>query len=296
MTTEPSTPRRARRGKSASRWRQWLDHWLIGPDDRDEYLGRLGGDRILQLEGKARPDSWRAELLGAVPQVDGDAPVTATERMIVAAASVLADKLRDRSYNRVLSGLGAGNLAAWLAHARNEDRGVPTDLVAELGLHGYRPRPCDPYLFNFRNLATCTDASGADTALGLWVGGAQARCVGSLGAGQVDASGAFNSTRLADGTLLVGSGGANDVACSAREVVITLRSGRSRLVAEVPYVTAPGDRVTAVVTELGVFEKLVGPDRLRLTRLVGPLLGGTIRDHLCVLRDRTVLSSKWPTL
>ncbi len=57
--------------------------------------------------------------------------------------------------------------------------------------------------------------------------------------------GNINSTRLDDGRFLVGSGGANDVASRAAACVVVTLGRPERLPAEVAYVTAPGDRVTA---------------------------------------------------
>ncbi len=271
-------------GRTPQGWSDWVARWITGPRDQDEVLARLGSQRLLWLQGKARPDSWRSELLDALTGVDLALPPTPTERQVLAAAALIADKVEGAGHQAVLSGLGACNLAAWVAHRSLAARGVPLMLVAELGLAGYSPRPCDPYLFNFRNLATCTQAGSASTALGLFVGGAAARCLGSLGAGQVDGQGRFNSTQLADGTLLVGSGGANDVASTAAEVVLTVPSGRQRLVDHLPYVTGPGERVTALVTELGLFEKAPGREPLRLTRLVGP--GSDPSEQVAALRAR----------
>lgn len=279
-----------RAGRSEDTWQAWVDEWLAGPTSHDDYLGRVGAARLLWLAGKARPDSWRAELLTAQRSLPHRRSPTATERMIVTAANLLVEKVSGREHRAILSGMGTANLAAWLAHAqlaRDADGPAPA-LVAEIGLYGYMPRPGDPFLFNFRNLATCALAAGSQDSLGLFVGGAQARCLGSLGAGQVDATGAFNSTRLGDGTLLVGSGGANDVASSAEEVVVTLPASRDRLVEELPYITGPGERVTAVVTDRGVFEKPRGAERLCLTRLVGPdepSDRASHEEHVRALRD-----------
>jgi len=261
-----------RAGRTEGTWSEWVDRWLAQPADRDAYLARVGAERLLWLQGKARPDSWRPELLSARARLDLAAPATPTEAMVVTAARTLARKT-PASGGAILSGLGAGNLAAWLAHGLLSAEGTPVRLVAELGMAGYAPRPCDPFLFNFRNLATCEVRADALTALGLLVGGANADCLGALGAGQVDGRGRFNSTRLADGTLLVGSGGAADVAGTAREVVLTLPAAPGRLVEAVPYVTGIGERVTAVVTDRGVFEKPLGEAPLRLTRLVGAASG-----------------------
>jgi acyl CoA:acetate/3-ketoacid CoA transferase alpha subunit len=273
---------------------RFVDEWLCGPSDHDAVLAKLGARRLKELKGKARPDSWRSELLDALAKVDLAAAPTSTERMICAAAGVLARKVDEAGHTAILSGLGAGNLAAWLAHGRlglreeagGGPRGDAPALVAELGLCGYTPRPCDPFLFNFRNLATCSMAADADTALGLVIGGARAHAVGSLGAAQVGPDGSFNSTRLADGTLLVGSGGACDVASGADEVVIVMQAARGRLVQRLPYVTGSGARVTAVVTDLGVLEKPRGAQALLLTRLVGPLVGGTVDSHVRELSAR----------
>lgn len=73
---------------------------------------------------------------------------------------------------------------------------------------------------------------------------------------------------------------------AARRGIITLPSGPGCLVAKLAFVTGPGDRVTAVVTDLGIFEKAVGPGALRLTRLVGPLVGGSREAHVRELSAR----------
>ena len=105
-------------------------------------------------------------------------------------------------------------------------------------------------------------------------------------AGQVDAQGRFNSTMLGDNTLLVGSGGANDVASTADEVVITMPASPTRLVKQLPYVTGPGERVTAVVTDLGIFEKTRGKESLRLTTLVGGA-DHSVEERVRTLKEQT---------
>ena len=106
----------------------------------------------------------------------------------------------------------------------------------------------------------------AVTVLGSLVGEAGDLCIGVLGAGQVDEYGNINSTCIPEMKLwLVGSGGACDVATGARELVVAIPLSKLRCVDKVSYVTAPGERVTAVVTDLGIFEKLPGEDTLTLT-------------------------------
>jgi acyl CoA:acetate/3-ketoacid CoA transferase beta subunit len=75
-----------------------------------------------------------------------------------------------------------------------------------------------------------------------------------------------NTTKVTEsGPYLVGSGGANDVASSASEVVVTLEQSKSRFVDQVPYITSPGNKVSTVVSQLGILEKELGPAELRLT-------------------------------
>jgi hypothetical protein len=76
-----------------------------------------------------------------------------------------------------------------------------------------------------------------------------------IGGAQVDQDGNVNST-LVNGKLLVGSGGACDIALGAREVLVLAR--RERLVPRVQYITSPGERVRAVVVEDGVLERCSG--------------------------------------
>jgi acyl CoA:acetate/3-ketoacid CoA transferase beta subunit len=170
------------------------------------------------------------------------------------------------------------NLAAWLAAYELADEGVRVDLVAEMGLVGYWPRPGEPMLFNQRNFPTCTVLADIDTTLAMIIGGAHARSLGSLGAAQVDRFGNINSTMIPGETLLMGSGGANDVATCATETVVTVAQSRERFVGEVPYVTAPGERVTALVSTLGVYEKDAALGELVLTGVFDADVDAAVRE------------------
>ena len=116
----------------------------------------------------------------------------------------------------------------------------PGQLTAELGLWGYTPTPADPYIFNHRVFPGTPLLSDASTVLGMVVGGPGTRTVGCLGAAEVDRDGNLNSTELADGRFLVGSGGANDVASRAAACVVVTLARPERLPATVAYVTSPG--------------------------------------------------------
>jgi acyl CoA:acetate/3-ketoacid CoA transferase beta subunit len=79
--------------------------------------------------------------------------------------------------------------------------------------------------------------------------------VACLGGAQVDQRGNINSTRLADGRFLVGSGGGNDVASVAAESIVVALLTPERTPPECAYVTSPGYSVSALVTDLGLLEK-----------------------------------------
>ena len=92
--------------------------------------------------------------------------------------------------------------------------------------------------------------------LGCFVSGNPGRCLGVLGAAQVDCRGNINSSQVPAASLyLVGSGGGNDVASGASEVVVVAEQAPHRFVEEVPFITSPGEKVTTVISQYGLFRK-----------------------------------------
>ena len=233
----------------------WIKEWVLDRPTHELYLERLGAARISELRTRAQPGSWRQDLDAQLPGLDLDAPPNAIETAIVAASRLLKERIRTVKATAMLAGAGMANLAAWLAAYDLAEEGINVDLVAEMGLVGYWPRPGEPMLFNQRNFPSCTMLADIDTTLAIVIGGANARSVGSLGAAQVDKYGNINSTLIPGETLLMGSGGANDVATCATETVLVVTQSKERFLDRVPYVTAPGDRVTRLVSTLGVYEK-----------------------------------------
>lgn len=231
----------------------WIDHWVLQPASQREYLERLGGERRAELTARAAPDSWRADEAAHPP--DLTAPVGPWEQAAVFGARYLAERVLARRADAVLAGAGVANLAAWLGTDLARQEGSEVQLVAELGLYGYRPTPADPFIFNHRSFPTATMLSDADQILGTMVGSPGTELLGCLGAAQIDRFGNINSTVIPGRAFLVGSGGGNDVASQADEVVVVTTLTPRRTVAEVPYVTSPGGRVRALVTDLGIFEK-----------------------------------------
>jgi acyl CoA:acetate/3-ketoacid CoA transferase alpha subunit/acyl CoA:acetate/3-ketoacid CoA transferase beta subunit len=243
----------------------WTREWLLDIEDHDHYLEKLGYERIWFLKGRAASDSWRSELATCLSLIDQGMDYTPVEMMVVEAARLLKEVIKAGDYRTILAGVGASNLAAWKAwyDLRRED--YPVELMAEVGFYGYTPRPADPFIFNFRNIPTCTMLTDIISVLGSMVGADSNRAVGALGAGQVDIRGNINSTKVPEYDLfLVGSGGACDVALGAKEVLVTVVQDKLRTPERVSYITAPGKRVRTVVTTMGVFEKPPGEDELVL--------------------------------
>ena len=239
------------------RFRQWTRDWILDLPDHAAYLERLDSGRLDKLRGQACGDAW----VDGITQADldrlADTPGhDAREMMVVAAARMVARKVREDDRRIVEAGVGFANLAAWLAvHRLQHDEGIDVDLVAEIGLYGYLPKPGEPFIFSNRNLPTAKAMSGVENILGLHVGGRHNNCVAIIGAGQIDMAGNINSTRTGDGRYLLGSGGANDITSAAADVIAVCQQSRRRLVTTLPYITSPGGTVSTLVTDLGVYEK-----------------------------------------
>lgn len=247
----------------------WIREWILDVPDQAAYLARLGYRRIMEIKGRAHTDAWQAELAQLEEGLGPDDRVTPAEAMVVAAARLLSEKVRARGYRAYLAGVGNSNLAAWLSAYDLKAAGVDVEVMAEVGMVGYLPRPAEPFVFSFRNFPTCKMLTDILHTMGIFMGGGENRCLGSLAAGQVDRYGNINSTIIPGRLYITGSGGANDIASAAREVVVTLAAGRQRLVDKVPYVTAPGRRVTAVVTDRGIMERADEHGELVLTGVLG---------------------------
>ncbi|CAG0948034.1 partial Glutaconate CoA-transferase subunit A, partial [Anaerolineae bacterium] len=228
---------------------EWVRTWILDCRDFSEYLARLGTERLDALK-KFSP-------VPALPRAPAE-EISDSEKMIVAAAREIARAVRERGYRTILAGIGAAHLAAWIAEARLRDEGIAIALMTEVGAIDFQPLPGDPFLFALRNVPTATMTTDTLTAMGMFVGNERARCLGVLGAAQLDRHGNLNTTRLPDGSFLMGSGGANDVASTATEVIVVARQSRARFVERVNYITSPGARVSTVITQLGVYRKIEG--------------------------------------
>jgi hypothetical protein len=265
---------------------KWIKYWILDCKDHNEYLAKVGRDRLLYLKGKAHSDSWKAEIMAEIPKMDFNRQANSMEIMVITAAHVTADKFIAGGYKTILTGVGLSNLASWLAIHRLKETSHEVDLMAEIGMYGYLPRASDPTIFGYYNMPTCKILNNIDTMLGVFVSGPTNQCIGVLAAGQVDKFGNANSTLIPGVTYLVGSGGANDIATSNRETIVVINSGRSRLVEKVPYITFPGKNVKTLVTDVGVFEKIGDKETFTLTSYIPSKAKQKVEDTIAEIREK----------
>jgi 3-oxoacid CoA-transferase subunit A len=215
-------------------------------EDEDSYISRFNLNERISMRPQA-PHSSYANL-----QMNLTSVPSTSERLTVLAARRLVRIIKERDYRVILAGIGHAFFAARLAKLWLRRDGLDVDLLVETGMLGF---DCGPesgsFLLGHRVISRSRRLTSIDDVLGTIVCGADNHCLAVVGAAQVDEHGNINSTRLADGTMLVGSGGANDIASSAAEVVVLATAESGRLLQEVPYVTSPGRAVRHVVTEVG---------------------------------------------
>ncbi|MFZ3047866.1 MAG: CoA-transferase [Desulfatirhabdiaceae bacterium] len=256
----------------------WVKHWVLGCTSHEDYLKKLGYERLMGLKGKAGEDSWTYDIQEKASEISITTPVTPAELMVSAASGIIQKKVLENGYKNILGGIGISCLSASLAYYLLKKKSHHVDLLVETGLYGYAPRPGDPFIFNFSNMATNKIQSNFVEILNLFAGGNGNQCLGVLAAGQVDQHGNLNSTRLENGRYLVGAGGSNDVVNGAAETIVVLRQSKKRFVKKVPYVTCCGQRVSTVISDMGVFEKVPGQDELILSACL-PRQHGVSRDE-----------------
>jgi acyl CoA:acetate/3-ketoacid CoA transferase beta subunit len=177
--------------------------------------------------------------------------VTVEERAAVVAMREAVAAAVSGSHDVFFAGIGVSHLAAWAAEACCRDQGVTVDLVAETGMYGFRPFKGDPYLFNYPNAQSSLTHSSFLRMLGALAGPNAQRVLVLLAAAQLDRYGSINSSRGANGQLIVGSGGANDLVNGGGDCLVVMPLRRGRLVSQLPFVTSPARRLRGVATDRG---------------------------------------------
>jgi glutaconate CoA-transferase subunit B len=174
-----------------------------------------------------------------------------------------ARRLRDGDVCFV--GIGLPSLAANLARATHAPNCV---LIYESGTIGAKPREL-PLSIGDGELAETADAVvSVPEMFAYWLQGGRID-VGFLGAAQIDRRANLNSTVIGDydapKVRLPGAGGAPEIATSVREVFVMLRHSPRAFVETLDFRSSVGDRVSNVVTDLGILEPRDG--ELTLTRV-----------------------------
>jgi acyl CoA:acetate/3-ketoacid CoA transferase beta subunit len=212
------------------------------------YLEKLGAERLEELRRQAMTPT------PAVPR-DPDAPASPEERAAVLAMRMAGERVADGRARSLFAGIGLAHLAAWGAELQCRERGLDVALIAETGMVGFLPAEGDPYLFNRPNAASSRFHTSFLRPLGVLAGPRARDCLALLAAGQIDAHGNINSSRAAGGRLIVGSGGANDLACGNAEVMVVMPLKPGRYAAELDFVTSPIRALAGVATDLGWLER-----------------------------------------
>jgi glutaconate CoA-transferase, subunit B len=160
-------------------------------------------------------------------------------------------------------GIGLPSLAANLARRLHAPRCV---LVYESGTIGAKPT-VPPLSIGDGELAETADSVvSVPEMFAYWLQAGRID-VGFLGAAQIDRFANLNSTVIGEyespRVRLPGGGGAPEIARACREVFVMLRQSRRSFVGELDFVSSAGDRVSTVVTDIGVLEP--DPDGRELT-------------------------------
>ena len=240
----------------------WLKEWVMDCSSNEDYLKKLGYHRLAFLKGKAGKFNWKHKLLSLSEETLTKSEFNSEENMIIAASRIIKEKVLKNGYQVILSGIGTGGLASWLAYYQLKKSEVDIDLMLGSSSFSWAPRPGDPQVTNFSNLRTCKMITDILHTYGIF---AWKQCLSVLGAAQVDQYGNLNTTKLSEDSYLTGSGGANDAVAAARETIVVLAQSKRRFLDKLPYMTCFGKNVRTVVSDKGIFEKIYPDEELILT-------------------------------
>ena len=164
-------------------------------------------------------------------------------------------------------GIGLPSLACNLARTTHAPRCV---LIYESGTIGAKPEHL-PLSIGDGELAETADAVvSVPEIFSYWLQAGRVD-IGFLGAAQIDRFGNLNSTVIGEyehpRVRLPGGGGAPEIARSCRDVFVMLRQSRHAFVEQLDFRSSVGERVSLVVTDLGVLEPDPESRELMLTHV-----------------------------
>ncbi|NWF96336.1 MAG: hypothetical protein HXY34_09345 [Candidatus Thorarchaeota archaeon] len=159
---------------------------------------------------------------------------TKTEFLIACASRHVRDG------ENVFGGTGMPLLAALLA---KETHAPHSNLISEAGFIDARPRNVPLSVADSRYYYGCSASIGLIETLGFILQAGRID-VGFLGAAQIDEYGNINTTYIGPfdkpKVKLPGSGGGNDIASSAKRLVLMMSHDKRKFVKKLDYFTSPG--------------------------------------------------------
>ncbi len=266
----------------------WIKEWVIDCATPTDYLNKLGSRRVKALK---RITTRGAEFphfpVKSAPEPKPE--YSPEEMMLLVAAREITRSVLKSKHRNILIGAGSRAVAVLLAYHQLKAKGYELGLITGNGQIGYEPQPAELAIQSIAGVYSSRMLTDTLTTHGVFVGGRNNKCLSVLGAGQIDRNGNLNSTTTAEGQFLVGSGGANDAA-NAREVLVILNQSKDRFPETLPYITCPGDRVTKVISTMGVFTKPNGKAELRLAACLPDPEIPSLEDRIKQVQD----NCGWP--
>jgi len=145
-----------------------------------------------------------------------------------------------RDGENVFGGTGMPLLAALLAKETHAPR---SNLISEAGFIDARPRNVPLSVADTRYYFGCSASLGLIETLGFLLQGGRID-VGFLGAAQIDEFGNLNTSYIgpydAPKVKLPGSGGGNDIASSAKRLIVMMSHDKRKFLKKLDYMTSPG--------------------------------------------------------
>jgi acyl CoA:acetate/3-ketoacid CoA transferase alpha subunit len=257
----------------------WIEKWVVDCPRHEDYLNKIGSQRIKALKEIAVKESVCDELPPAFPPLGSPAihgkdnapsfltkfshpspgPVSKSAvdgetMMPVVLAREIVRSVRKSGHKTILVGGGSRIVGGWIAYYLLKNEGYDTELIIGNGQIGCTPPRGEGIMASLALMRSATMLTDVITTHGVFIGGGNNKCLAILGAGQIDPYGNINSTKGFDRRFLVGSGGAND-SVNAREVIVVVDQSRNRFVENLVYITCQGHQVSTVVSTMGVFRK-----------------------------------------
>lgn len=250
------TRQRRRASKEPKRLDRWIQEWVLDCPSQDSYVKKLGGERISFLRDKGTKRHWRDNF--DINTISYSSEYNSREMMVIAAARKVKELIVKNSYAGVLCGTGTSGLPGWIAYYELRKENYEVSLWVGSGIGAVSPCPGDPQLSSLPTTMSARMLTNCLDTYGIFVGGNhKGKYMSILSGAQVDRYGNLNSTRVSETSYVTGSGGGND-ASNAHEVLVIIPQSAKRFVPKVSYITCPGDNMTVIVSDMGVFEKIEG--------------------------------------